>query len=176
MTNIPWPTEHEIELGKLWSDGLSASKIAEALCDEFGATYTRSAICGKVARLNLTPRATTVRNHRSYRARVRLGRPTRSTVVEEFKAAPQIIDEEIPLDRRLSFDELTKHTCKWPVSDPGTADFFFCGDATAKDKPYCPGHCKRAYVKPEKAQNAHRRNNFRSTKVTDQRFELCGNG
>jgi GcrA cell cycle regulator len=41
--------------------------------------------------------------------------------------------------------ELTDATCRWPVGDPGEADFAFCGAAPFKPYPYCVGHCLIAY-------------------------------
>ena len=40
--------------------------------------------------------------------------------------------------------ELTDDTCRWPVGDPSTVDFFFCGAQPLPDKPYCAAHCARA--------------------------------
>jgi GcrA cell cycle regulator len=40
---------------------------------------------------------------------------------------------------------LTAETCRWPVGDPGEADFVFCGAAPLKRYPYCLAHCLIAY-------------------------------
>jgi len=42
--------------------------------------------------------------------------------------------------KRLSLMELTEKTCKWPVGDPATEDFWFCGHPTETGKPYCEAH------------------------------------
>ncbi|MEM9211782.1 MAG: GcrA family cell cycle regulator [Pseudomonadota bacterium] len=42
--------------------------------------------------------------------------------------------------KRLSLMELTEKTCKWPVGDPATDDFWFCGHPTEPGKPYCEAH------------------------------------
>ena len=36
--------------------------------------------------------------------------------------------------------ELTERTCKWPVGDPATEDFWFCGLNVETGKPYCEAH------------------------------------
>ena len=41
---------------------------------------------------------------------------------------------------KLTLMELTERTCKWPVGDPATADFWFCGLSTEIGKPYCEAH------------------------------------
>jgi GcrA cell cycle regulator len=53
-------------------------------------------------------------------------------------------DAEIPRSQRRSLMELTDDTCRWPVGDPSTVDFFFCGAQPLPDKPYCAAHCARA--------------------------------
>jgi len=47
--------------------------------------------------------------------------------------------------RRLSLMELTERTCKWPVGDPATADFWFCGLPVQAGKPYCEAHVGVAF-------------------------------
>ena len=42
--------------------------------------------------------------------------------------------------KKLTLMELTERTCKWPVGDPATDDFWFCGHATETGKPYCEAH------------------------------------
>ena len=38
-------------------------------------------------------------------------------------------------------------TCQWPIGDPGTPDFHFCGASPLSGKPYCAEHAAIAYVK-----------------------------
>ncbi len=47
--------------------------------------------------------------------------------------------------RRLSLMELTERTCKWPVGDPATDDFWFCGHPVQQGKPYCEAHVAVAF-------------------------------
>ena len=47
--------------------------------------------------------------------------------------------------RRLTLMELTERTCKWPVGDPATEDFWFCGLPTLPGKPYCEAHVAVAF-------------------------------
>ena len=47
--------------------------------------------------------------------------------------------------KRLSLLELTEKTCKWPVGDPATEEFWFCGLATQSGKPYCEAHVGVAF-------------------------------
>jgi GcrA cell cycle regulator len=47
--------------------------------------------------------------------------------------------------KRIGLMELTEKTCKWPVGDPATDDFWFCGLATQTGKPYCEAHVGVAF-------------------------------
>ncbi|MCG3267810.1 GcrA family cell cycle regulator [Yoonia sp. I 8.24] len=47
--------------------------------------------------------------------------------------------------KRISLMELTEKTCKWPVGDPATDDFWFCGLPVQAGKPYCEAHVGVAF-------------------------------
>ncbi len=47
--------------------------------------------------------------------------------------------------KRLTLMELTERTCKWPVGDPATDDFWFCGLPVQAGKPYCEAHVGVAF-------------------------------
>ena len=47
--------------------------------------------------------------------------------------------------KRLSLMELTERTCKWPVGDPATDDFWFCSLPVQQGKPYCEAHVGVAF-------------------------------
>lgn len=47
--------------------------------------------------------------------------------------------------KRISLMELTEKTCKWPVGDPATDDFWFCGLPVQQGKPYCEAHVGVAF-------------------------------
>ena len=47
--------------------------------------------------------------------------------------------------KKLTLMELTERTCKWPVGDPATEDFWFCGLPAQSGKPYCAAHVGVAF-------------------------------
>ncbi|MFQ8430063.1 GcrA family cell cycle regulator [Amaricoccus sp. W119] len=47
--------------------------------------------------------------------------------------------------KKLTLMQLTERTCKWPVGDPATEDFWFCGLPSAPGKPYCETHVAVAF-------------------------------
>ena len=59
--------------------------------------------------------------------------------------------------KKLSLLELTEKTCKWPIGDPATSKFWFCGHPSEQGKPYCETHISIAFQpianKRDKKQN-----------------------
>ncbi len=145
-------TEDRVEiLKKLWADGLSASQIARKM-----GGITRNAVIGKVHRLGLSgratpPRVSTVRIRTKERvqpsipsmpgSRARLITSDMDTIKEEITPPRPILTPE----ERASTLHLTEHTCKWPIGDPGTPDFHFCGARSKAGSPYCTMHAQQAY-------------------------------
>ncbi len=70
------------------------------------------------------------------------------------KAAEKLARKQRGKKRGLSLFELTDKTCRWPIGEPGSDKFHFCGEPGADlelDQPYCAQHRQRAYVaKPAK--------------------------
>lgn len=150
-------TEDRVEmLKKLWTEGHSASQIANQL-----GGVTRNAVIGKVHRLGLSGRATP---SRPVKRPPRLARPkpapqrverTPQKPVEEThaKPLPAIAEKDYePLaPATLSNGEtanvlnLRESMCKWPIGDPMDKDFAFCGRATSEGGPYCKEHAKVAF-------------------------------
>jgi GcrA cell cycle regulator len=65
----------------------------------------------------------------------------------DFDMEPEAepIDNVIPLGQRRSLLELTEDTCRWPIGDPGSPDFYFCGGPAITSLPYCAYHSRVAY-------------------------------
>ncbi len=58
--------------------------------------------------------------------------------------------------KKLTLMELTERTCKWPIGDPATEDFWFCGLPSIAGKPYCEAHVGVAF-QPMSARRDRRR-------------------
>lgn len=48
--------------------------------------------------------------------------------------------------RRVTLQELDPKSCRWPVGDPGNADFRFCGADSLTGHSYCASHCRTAFT------------------------------
>jgi GcrA cell cycle regulator len=58
--------------------------------------------------------------------------------------------------RKIPLMDLTERTCKWPIGDPATPDFWFCGLPVQPGKPYCEAHVSVAF-QPMSARRDRRR-------------------
>jgi len=68
----------------------------------------------------------------------------------EAYVAPQVQELFIPVEQRLTLLQLSEQTCKWPIGDPLTPEFYFCGQHSEDGKPYCDFHSRRAYHQVDK--------------------------
>jgi GcrA cell cycle regulator len=51
---------------------------------------------------------------------------------------------------RCTLMQLTSRTCRWPIGDPRSADFCFCGATSVRGRPYCDFHLGVAYAPPQR--------------------------
>ncbi len=156
---MSWTNERVELLKKLWTEGHSASQIA----NELGGV-TRNAVIGKVHRLGLSGRAkapaAAAKPRRSRSTGTSSTRSpsqpqTQGATVLKAEAVPapvavakpeaEPIAELVPISERATILSLTERTCKWPIGDPGSEDFYFCGRNSDAGVPYCAHHCKIAY-------------------------------
>ena len=156
---MSWTDERVEQLKKMWLDGLSASQIAGELANGI----TRNAVIGKVHRLGLSGRAKTPAPAPARPRKAREGEDAPQTIapmthgalalaadVQPVAApAPRAAsnnDVVIPMSERVTIMDLRESMCRWPLGDPTSADFRYCG---AKMQigvgPYCAHHARIAY-------------------------------
>jgi GcrA cell cycle regulator len=165
---VSWTDERVELLRKLWLDGLSASRIAA----ELAGGVTRNAVIGKVHRLGLSGRvkpqtATVGARMRSAAAAPSSGGRSQLTarsmtmpVRGNTALAPQMramaapalspfadaADVVVPITAAVTIMELRESMCRWPVGDPASAEFRYCGGkAPIGEGPYCAYHSRMAY-------------------------------
>lgn len=68
--------------------------------------------------------------------------PSANEISPEALASVREIEKKA---RKLSLMELTERTCKWPIGDPATDKFWFCGLPSQPGKPYCEAHVGVAF-------------------------------
>lgn len=165
---MPWTwTEERVEmLKKLWDEGFPIARIAR----EFG-DLTAAAVIGKVHRLGLSrrrktyllqhkkkpraPRTRSFNTDTSQRVIDKLSRRA-DAIAKEVAIEPEVPDHTIPIQQRRTLLTLTDSVCKWPVGDPASAEFFFCGGKRAAGATYCAYHYRIAH-QPAVARQRDRR-------------------
>ena len=63
----------------------------------------------------------------------------------EIEAEPAQVENVVPIGQRRTLLELNEQTCKWPIGDPATSEFYFCGGHSVTSLPYCAYHSRIAY-------------------------------
>lgn len=156
---MAWTDERVELLKKYWAQGLSATQIAKEL-----GGVTRNAVIGKVHRLGLSGRATPSSPKRLDLAPARL-RPSldsRALRTPGFDEADREAIEKLrpitadmdgaPCEDGATVLTLSKQTCKWPIGDPDSEDFHFCGHRPQTGSPYCLEHAKQAFQPSRKRE------------------------
>jgi GcrA cell cycle regulator len=174
LLRFDWSEARIALLRQRWAEGLSASTIAK----ELGPGVSRCAVLGKIHRLKLKQPEFKRRHPRKERARPRAPRPAAKSKRAGMRGRSQLMAAFHALGLDAFFGEpdtrtvhqhagkafgpacglldLTAATCRWPVGEPGEADFAFCGAAPFKRYPYCVGHCLIAY-RPDSGESEPRR-------------------
>ena len=157
--NATWTEERLELLKKLWGEGLSASQIAA----ELGDGMTRNAVLGKSHRLGLvrnssgkisTPRPNKVSRPSVVPSTAKPARgdgptPVTNSVIqppsEQPQAPPLSAEATLPQGEGVTIMELREGTCRWPLGDPTTPQFRYCGGHAITGLPYCSHHAQIAY-------------------------------
>ena len=79
--------------------------------------------------------------------------PSANEISPEALASVREVEKKA---KKISLMELTERTCKWPIGDPATEDFWFCGLSVQAGKPYCEAHVGVAF-QPMSARRDRRR-------------------
>src|SRR5215510_2714578 len=153
----PWTKQRTRVLRRRWSQGARVREIAA----ELGHGITYNAVIGKIHRLGISDQSPYGgAPGRRYTANTRpADRPVHAQraawwfrkgplPVWVVNAKPYVetvgADARIPRRQRRSLLELNDETCSWPVGDPRSPRFFFCGAKPMPNKPYCAQHSARA--------------------------------
>ncbi len=79
--------------------------------------------------------------------------PSANEISPEALASVREVEKKA---KKISLMELTERTCKWPIGDPATENFYFCGLPSQQGKPYCEAHVGVAF-QPMSARRDRRR-------------------
>jgi GcrA cell cycle regulator len=175
---MSWTDERVEQLKQHWMEGKSASQIANLL----GHGLTRNAVIGKVHRLGLAGRAKSPASaslrprqpasraprrhaaprpavgHRIVRGATALAIAPQSLAEPEPEAFESVV---LPMSVRVTIIELKEAMCRWPLGDPTSPEFRYCG-SPALSGPYCAYHSGLAY-QPAQERRRERDRDHRAT-------------
>jgi GcrA cell cycle regulator len=151
MTEFNWTPWAISELTRMWAEGLTGGEIGKRL------GISKSAAVAKAHRLNLpgraspirrlTPQERKLRDEQAEMRRTRLHQPKRAydsaPKLESRATRPTTNPAKVEYYRGMG---LSGSSCQWPLGEPRTEEFHFCGADAVNGKPYCPEHCADAYV------------------------------
>ena len=148
---MEWTAQAVEDLKRLALEGRSASVIAGAL----GAA-SRCAVIGKANRIGIKLNgggrgSAGGTSAGAYRAALAISPsrpiPGKPSPPPALSRAPESV--EVQEVRRVRFEDIRESVCRWPLGDPMSGDFAYCGLKSADGRPYCAGHCRMAYRPPK---------------------------
>jgi GcrA cell cycle regulator len=139
-----WTTERIALLKNGIDAGLSCGQIAR----EIG--VSRNAVIGKANRLGLSRFKGAAARQLEQAGTRRNAHPrivTQHWILRALWAKPQFACVDVPNDsaNRCTLFELQQWHCRWPLGDPTSENFGFCGNKLVDGLPYCPAHARIAY-------------------------------
>jgi GcrA cell cycle regulator len=147
---MDWNEETIARIRALWAEGLSTAEIGRRM------GITKNAVVGKAHRLNLPARPSPIRRVAGEKPVARRSAPKR-VVGPTLAALHSVGRQPVPSPPRqpVVLRPVPQQprpvgrvsACCWPLGEPGTPDFRFCGDPTVPAKPYCEEHVAVAYVR-----------------------------
>jgi GcrA cell cycle regulator len=145
---MEWTDKMLATLRRMWPEGHFCSVIAK----EVGGV-SASAVAGKAHRLGLPARGSPIKSN-DPGIQARREETKRATIIARRAAKPPTPSPQPPGGPRTAvrFEPVVRpppppRTCSWPLGEPGTASFRFCGKPSDPGRSYCADHCRLAYVK-----------------------------
>lgn len=135
-------------LTALWLSSLGAEEIAQVLIQRFpdARPISGDAVQKKAKAMNLPARPRTANGAAKPVKRAIMHRGAGFGVLRDGDPKkPMFIDDTldlatIPHEQRCQIVDLDSTKCRWPIGEPGTKSFFFCGGRALTGKVYCRCH------------------------------------
>lgn len=75
-----------------------------------------------------------------------VAKPVVEKTIKSEKSSPRnLAMHQRIIQHSLGMANLRSDQCRWPIGDPDSEKFHFCGEPVFIGKPYCYEHCKHAY-------------------------------
>ena len=172
---MSWTDERVETLKKMWGEGQSASQIAKelggvtrnavigkvhrlGLSNRTGGATSAKPVAKEKAASKANPKARSkaeaappetppkppvhIRRQIIPAGQPLPPQPSANEISPEALASVREVEKTA---KKISLMELTERTCKWPIGDPATDEFWFCGLPVKAGKPYCEAHVSVAF-------------------------------
>jgi GcrA cell cycle regulator len=172
---MSWTDERVDLLSRLWLEGKSASQIAAALGggltrnavigkvhrlglagrvkapassdagEEAEASHAEAGVEIAAAPRRVATRTAVVMNGAPAAVQGNTALAISEAPAEAAKPARAPEEVVVPLSLKVTIVELRESMCKWPIGDPSSMEFRYCGSPSHNGTPYCQYHGKLAY-------------------------------
>lgn len=166
---MTWTDQKIQMLRDMWGHGYSASEIAVRL-----GGMTRNAVIGKAHRLKLSVGSAASKAASNLPTQSNLGGSVIPTIkassrkrvmlrplpvvptpeTRSYVAPTPTVREVLTRGEGIAVTKATDRHCRWPVGDPRSPDFRFCGCTAHEGLPYCIDHARVAYQNVGKRSRA----------------------
>jgi GcrA cell cycle regulator len=72
-------------------------------------------------------------------------KPAKEPKATKTSASKNLAMHQRIIQHSLEMANLKPNQCRWPIGDPDSENFHFCGKQVFTGKPYCYEHCRLAY-------------------------------
>lgn len=72
-------------------------------------------------------------------------KPAKEPKASKTSASKNLAMHQRIIQHSLEMANLKPNQCRWPIGDPDSENFHFCGKQVFTGKPYCYEHCRLAY-------------------------------
>ena len=124
----------------------SAKKTADGVAKK---TSTRAASKKTATKSLVKPKVATKKSEKLAKAVAKKPASRAATTAKDTKPA-KTSSKNLAMHQRiiqhsLEMANLKPNQCRWPIGDPDSEGFHFCGKQVFAGKPYCYEHCRLAY-------------------------------
>lgn len=174
MASVSWTPAILNKMKSLLEKGMSTSEIGKKI------GMSKNAVVGKLNRLGWNNKATAnaagktapkkkivikVKPQKKTpvkKSPAQIAKEKKAPVKKETKTAAStkssnkktLIAHQHMIQHAVELAMLRSDQCRWPIGNPDSEEFHFCGEKVFPGKPYCYEHCRSAYQMPPPKKNS----------------------
>ncbi|MGI5845885.1 MAG: GcrA family cell cycle regulator [Alphaproteobacteria bacterium] len=162
MAPVGWTPAILNKMKSLLGKGLSTAEIGKKI------GMSKNAVVGKLNRLGwsnkpasdikkktpvkktTTAKVKPVKKDKIKKEPVQITKKAKATIKASTRGISKknLIAHQHMIQHAVELAMLRSDQCRWPIGNPDTEKFHFCGAKVFPGKPYCYEHCRAAYQMP----------------------------